>query len=209
MLSFRQMWSSSPQERENSPRVQQKRKIEDAIVQAITSRSADFGLVETLNGFLDQIRKMPSGVYYSARRAHQLLREKLFQRAYALRVPRFAMNYRGAELDMHFSISTDLHQLEDMVRILREDGLHGLSVYLERGTFQRTRRDPRTNWRRASLHMEALPRQRWSAHPNFDGRGSAGWHRRIDAPLQINPFAMAAREAAREKQTEMLYVTTQ
>jgi hypothetical protein len=27
---------------------------------------------------------------------------------------------------------------------------------------------------------------------------------RIDAPPQINPFAMAAREGAREKQTEML-----
>ena len=27
---------------------------------------------------------------------------------------------------------------------------------------------------------------------------------RIDAPPQINPFAMAARESAREKQTEML-----
>jgi len=27
---------------------------------------------------------------------------------------------------------------------------------------------------------------------------------RVDAPPQINPFAMAAREATREKQTEML-----
>ena len=27
---------------------------------------------------------------------------------------------------------------------------------------------------------------------------------RIDAPPQLNPFAMAARETAREKQTEML-----
>jgi hypothetical protein len=27
---------------------------------------------------------------------------------------------------------------------------------------------------------------------------------RIDAPAQLNPFAMAAREAAREKQAEML-----
>ena len=27
---------------------------------------------------------------------------------------------------------------------------------------------------------------------------------RVDAPPQINPFAMAAREPAREKQTEML-----
>jgi hypothetical protein len=59
----------------------------------------------------------------------------LFDRAYALRVPGFAMNYRRAELDMHFSVANDLHPLDDMLRILRDDGLHGLSVYLERGTF--------------------------------------------------------------------------
>ena len=45
------------------------------------------------------------------------------------------MNYRGAELDMHFSISTDLHPLEDMLRILCDGGLQALSVYLERGTY--------------------------------------------------------------------------
>ena len=45
------------------------------------------------------------------------------------------MNYRGAELDMHFSITSDLNLLEDMLRILRDDGLQALSVYLERGTY--------------------------------------------------------------------------
>jgi hypothetical protein len=112
----------------------QKRKVEDAIVKAITSRPSDFGLASTIKGFRNRIKDARWRVL-SARRADQLLREKLFDRAYALRVPRFAMNYRGAELDMHFSISTDLHPLEDMLRILRDDGLHGLSVYLERGTF--------------------------------------------------------------------------
>ena len=112
-----------------SRRIQQKRKIEDAIVQAITTRPDDFGLAGTLEGFLQRIRNALWRVL-SARRADQLLREKLFERAYALRVPRFAMNYRGAELDMHFSISNDLHPLDDMLRrILRDDGLHGLSVY--------------------------------------------------------------------------------
>ena len=118
----------------HAPRVQGKRKIEDSIVQAITSRSSDFQLGSTLDGFLEQIRNATWRVL-SARRADLLLREKLFDRAYALRVRGFAMNYRGAELDMHFSISSDLHPLEDMFRILRDDGLHALSVYLERGTY--------------------------------------------------------------------------
>ncbi|MBA3960298.1 MAG: hypothetical protein H0X40_00140 [Chthoniobacterales bacterium] len=118
----------------HSARVQGKRKVEDAIVRAITSRPADFGMAESLRDFLEQIRGAVWRVL-SARRADALLREKLFDRAYALRVRGFAMNYRGAELDMHFSISGDLHPLEEMLRILRDDGLHALSVYLERGTF--------------------------------------------------------------------------
>jgi hypothetical protein len=118
----------------HAARFEGKRKLEDAIVKAITARPADFGLVEVLDGFLGQIRNAIWRVL-SARRADALLRDKLFERAYALRVRGFAMNYRGAELDMHFSISTDLHPLEDMLRILRDDGLHALSVYLERGTY--------------------------------------------------------------------------
>ena len=118
----------------HSARMQGKRKIEDAIVKAITSRPAEFGLTETLDGFLGQIQAALWRVL-SARRADLLLREKLFERAYALRVRGFAMNYRGAELDMHFSISADLHPLEDMLQILRDGGLHALTVYLERGTY--------------------------------------------------------------------------
>lgn len=118
----------------HAPRVEGKRKIENAIVDAITSRPNDFDLTATLDGFLQQIRNATWRVL-SARRADNLLREKLFDRAYALRVRGFAMNYRGAELDMHFSISGDLNLLEDMLRILRDDGLHALSVYLERGTY--------------------------------------------------------------------------
>jgi hypothetical protein len=118
----------------HSARLQGKRKVEDAIVQAITARPADFMMVESLNSFLEQIRGAIWRVL-SARRADALLREKLFERAYALRVRGFAMNYRGAELDMHFSILGDLHPLEEMLRVLRDDGLHALSVYLERGTF--------------------------------------------------------------------------
>jgi hypothetical protein len=115
-------------------RFEGKRKLEDAIVRAITAQPEDFGMGESLNSFLAQIRGAVWRVL-SARRADALLREKLFDRAYALRVRGFAMNYRGAELDMHFSISSDLHPLEEMLRILRDDGLHALSVYLERGTF--------------------------------------------------------------------------
>jgi hypothetical protein len=78
----------------HASRMEGKRKIEDAIVTAMTSRPEDFHLKSTLDGFLEQIRNATWRVL-SARRADLLLREKLFDRAYALRVRSFAMNYRG------------------------------------------------------------------------------------------------------------------
>lgn len=69
----------------------------------------------------------------SARRAARLLREKLFERVYAVRVRAFARNYRNAELDMHFSLAQDLTPLKVFLTSARERGLHGLAVDLERG----------------------------------------------------------------------------
>jgi hypothetical protein len=69
----------------------------------------------------------------SARRADALLREKLFERVYAVRVRAFARNYRNAELDMHFSLGRDLTPLKTFLESARERGLHGLAVDLERG----------------------------------------------------------------------------
>lgn len=69
----------------------------------------------------------------SARRANLLLREKLFERVYAVRVRAFARNYRNAELDMHFSLTNDLTPLRTFLKSAKERGLHGLAVDLERG----------------------------------------------------------------------------
>jgi hypothetical protein len=69
----------------------------------------------------------------SARRADKLLRERLFDRVYAVRVRAFTRNYRNAELDMHFSLKQDLTPLKSFLQSARERGLHGLAVDLERG----------------------------------------------------------------------------
>lgn len=69
----------------------------------------------------------------SARRADPLLREKLSERVYAVRVRAFARNYRNAELDMHFSLTADLTPLRAFLSSARERGLHGLAIDLERG----------------------------------------------------------------------------
>ena len=61
------------------------------------------------------------------------MREKLFDRVYAVRVRAFARNYRNAELDMHFSLTQDLTPLRAFLTNARERGLHGLAVDLESG----------------------------------------------------------------------------
>ena len=43
----------------------------------------------------------------SASRAFRLLHEKLFERVFALRVKAFNWTFRGAEIDMHLSLSSD------------------------------------------------------------------------------------------------------
>ncbi|HZT08465.1 MAG TPA: hypothetical protein VFC51_15690 [Chloroflexota bacterium] len=116
-----------------SPRLRGVRAVEDQIVERITSSPADFGFETAVNSFTPRIREAKWYVL-SARRADELLRRNLFERAYALRVRAFARNYRGAELDMHFSLKSDLHSLTYFFEILREHGMPGLVSRLERGT---------------------------------------------------------------------------
>lgn len=113
--------------------ITQKRTVEDDIVGALVSRPDDLGFGQTLSEYDRRIRDAP---WYalSARKAFKLLTERLFERAYALRVRGFARNYKNAELDMHFSLSQDLTPLAEFLRVLRDDGLHGLVLRLERGT---------------------------------------------------------------------------
>lgn len=110
-----------------------RRSIEDAVVDCLTAKpheSADAALEE-------HYRRIRTAPWYilSARRAEELLRKKMFERCYALVVPRFARSYPNAEVDMHFSLREDLHRLEDLFDVLRQEGLQGLVSRLERGTY--------------------------------------------------------------------------
>lgn len=86
------------------------------------------GAVEEIWGRIDAARWR----VISARRADRLLHELLFERVYAVRVRAFASNYGRAEVDMHFSIRNDLTSLEDMLELLRDHGLQGLTARIER-----------------------------------------------------------------------------
>lgn len=105
------------------------RAIEDAAVEYLIRSKAPV-VINTV----DAIRKA-DWYMLSARRADKLLREKLFNRVFALRVRNFARAFRGAELDMHFSLSNDLTPLPTFLETLRERGPQAVSTYLERGDY--------------------------------------------------------------------------
>ena len=71
----------------------------------------------------------------SARRADRLVRELLYKRVFALSVPSFTRAYRGAEVDMHLSLSADLTPLRDFLHTLREGGHAVVVSKLERGDY--------------------------------------------------------------------------
>ena len=71
----------------------------------------------------------------SARKAFNLLHSMLIERVYALRVRNFAQQFRGAELDMHFSLKKDLVSIGDFLHTLKSEGQTKIASLLERGTF--------------------------------------------------------------------------
>jgi len=113
----------------SSPKMNKKRDLEDRIVEYVASRQ--------LPPFKEVLSKLERADWYimSARRADKLLRDKLFDRVFALRIRNFSRVFGGAEIDMHFSLSQDLIPITDFFKTVREGGLHKVTTLLERGDF--------------------------------------------------------------------------
>lgn len=112
-----------------SPRAQRKRDIEDAIVGRLVSTN-DRVFTETYS-----LVHAAKWYVLSANKAVKLLRGKLFDRVFALKVRGFARVFRGAELDMHFSLREDLTPLAEFLRTLREEGPTKVSAMLTGGDY--------------------------------------------------------------------------
>jgi hypothetical protein len=112
-----------------SQNIKKKRNIQDHIVNYLEQDNDP--------GFYEVLRRIEHGSWHvlSARRADKLLREKLFERVFALRIRGFAQQFRGAELDMHFSLSQDLTPLDAYLQTLRESGYPMVTTMLERGEY--------------------------------------------------------------------------
>jgi len=112
---------------QRSPKTQHKRDFEDSVVDHLVST--------THQVISETIGKIKEAEWYmiSARRADKLLRQLLFERVYALRIRGFAQQFRGAELDMHFSLCADLIPLKKFLQILGEGGQTKITTLMERG----------------------------------------------------------------------------
>jgi hypothetical protein len=111
-----------------SDRVSGKRNFEDRIVERIVAENSP-----AFTAVYGQIR---SAEWYvlSARKADNLLRSLLFDRVYALKIRGFAQQFRGAELDMHFSLTNDLVTFKNFLQTLKTEGQTKMASLLERGT---------------------------------------------------------------------------
>jgi hypothetical protein len=114
---------------DQAPRGKSKRDLEDAVVESLVTNN-NLVFQKTLQQIL------AAGWYVlSARRADKLLRELLFNRVFALRMRGFARVFRGAEVDMHFSLSKDLIPLKQFLATLRDGGPQRVTTLMERGDY--------------------------------------------------------------------------
>jgi hypothetical protein len=112
---------------QQSKRATGKRDFEDAVVANIVKARG--------HAFRCTYEPIVRAQWYmlSARKADKLLRTLLFDRVYALRIRGFAQQFRAAELDMHFSLASDLVPLREFLALLREGGLAKVTTLMERG----------------------------------------------------------------------------
>lgn len=104
-----------------------KRSVEEAMVDRL--RSPDHR-----RNFHPISERMPEGQFriLSATKAGNLLRDKLFERVHALSLRGFTRKFRNAEVDMHFSLSTELTPVRKFLELVRESPQR-VAVTLDRG----------------------------------------------------------------------------
>lgn len=105
------------------------RDLEDTVVEHVIAENAAV--------FSKTLAKIEAADWYvlSARRAAALMEENLFERVFALRMRNFSRAFSSAELDMHFSLSSDLTPLKEFLQTLRAGGPQTVTTLLERGDY--------------------------------------------------------------------------
>lgn len=105
---------------------------------AISGRNVEEAIVRLLSSdpWVEPIRTRIAQAEFrvlSARRANNLLRQLLFERVHALRLRGFNRLFRGAEINMHLSLSTEMIGYAELLELLANRGPVEVSLRLDRG----------------------------------------------------------------------------
>lgn len=105
-----------------------------AVEEAIVSRLLRPDYLPQFRPIFD---RMPEGQLrvISAKKADRLLREKLFERVHALSLKGFTRRFRNAEVDMHFSLSTELTPVRTFLELLVRESPQKFAVRLYIGDY--------------------------------------------------------------------------
>jgi hypothetical protein len=109
-----------------------KRDVEDEMAKLLISDGTPADFVPVRDNIVAKLA-VADWRALSAEKAKRLVHRLLFERVFAVRVRGFAQNYRNAELDMHFSLSSDMTSLHDFLKVYADGGLHALTSQLARG----------------------------------------------------------------------------
>lgn len=105
-----------------------KRDIEEAVVAYLMTDEFQTSLVGMRGRISDSDFRV-----ISASRADKLLKEKLFERVFALRRRGFTSAFRNAEVDMHFSLRTEMVPVRDFLQMVASESPQRLAVLLYNG----------------------------------------------------------------------------
>ncbi len=105
-----------------------KRDIEEAVVARL--------LTGAFTEVLAEIRRKIAASEFrviSASRAERLMKDKLFERVFALRQRAFTSAFRNAEIDMHFSLTREMVPVSDFLATVASESPQRLAVLLYQG----------------------------------------------------------------------------
>jgi hypothetical protein len=105
-----------------------RREIEEGVVSLLLANEGD-------ERFGDVLQQMTAAQFrvISAQRAYNLMRDRLFERVFALRQRAFTSAFRNAEIDMHLSLSQEMTPIQEFFRIVASLSPQELAVRLYRG----------------------------------------------------------------------------
>jgi hypothetical protein len=105
-----------------------KRQAEELFIEA--HRRADPGFYDRIDCEFERGRWF----IFSARRAHEIMKERLFERVFALEQRGFNKSFKNAEIDMHLSFSNDMMPVKEFLAQSKKLSAAQIYSMIERGT---------------------------------------------------------------------------